>query len=108
MIRSKQHRWTKISLAILVIVILWLGLLVVSSSSYILAKFKYGFRFYFLNRQLLFASLGLVVMRIVTFIPYEQIRRYVKVIVLFCIGLLVLVLIPVIGMSRGGDQSWIG
>lgn len=108
MIRSIQRRWPKISLAILVIVLLTIGMMFVYSSSYIWAEFKYGDRFYFLKRQLLFASLGLVVMGIVTFIPYEQIRRYVKVILLFCIGLLVLVLIPGIGMSRGGAQSWIG
>ncbi len=106
--RSIQGKGPNVSLIIIVLTLLTIGILFVYSSSYIWAEFKYGDKFYFLKRQLLFASLGLVMMGLVTYVPYERLRRYTKPILLLCIALLILVLIPGIGMSRGGAQSWIG
>src|SRR5690625_5347995 len=43
-----------------------------------------------------------------TFFPYHIWKQYVKVILFICFLFLVLVLIPGIGIVRGGAQSWIG
>lgn len=102
------RRIPNISLIILVIALLLFGVFMVYSSSYIWAEYKYDDSFYFLKRQLLFASTGLLFMGIVTIIPYRKIRRYVSIILIACILLLCIVLVPGIGMVRGGAQSWIG
>src|SRR5690625_4724634 len=41
-------------------------------------------------------------------IPYNTWNKYANYILFFCYLLLVLVLVPGIGMVRGGAQSWIG
>lgn len=104
----KQGRLPDISMIVVILSLLTIGILMVYSSSYVWAEYKYGDPYYFVKRQLLFATLGIVSMIIVSFIPIFTIRRHVKTILLVCIGLLILVLIPGIGMVRGGAQSWIG
>ncbi|GAJ99643.1 cell division protein FtsW [Geomicrobium sp. JCM 19055] len=39
---------------------------------------------------------------------YWKMRRYVVPALFVCFGLLILVLIPGVGLIRGGAQSWIG
>src|SRR5690625_5676738 len=47
-------------------------------------------------------------MIIIMFIPYVLWKKYAKPLLFFCFVLLLLVLIPGIGIVRGGAQSWIG
>ncbi|WP_442962159.1 stage V sporulation protein E [Pseudogracilibacillus sp. SE30717A] len=91
-----------------VLILLITGLIMVYSASHVWAEYKYNDPFFFVKRQLLFAGVGVVGMIIVTFIPYQFWQKYVKVILLICSALLLLVLIPGIGIVRGGAQSWIG
>lgn len=85
-----------------------IGMIMVYSSSNIWADYKYGDPLFFLKRQLLFASVGIVVMLFIMRIPYNIWRKYAKVILLICFVLLLIVKIPGIGIVRGGAQSWIG
>src|SRR5690625_146154 len=91
-----------------IILLLTAGIAMVYSSSYIWAEYKYSDQFYFLKRQLLFASAGVIAMVIFMRIPYNTWNKYANYILFFCYLLLVLVLVPGIGMVRGGAQSWIG
>ncbi|WP_019378519.1 stage V sporulation protein E [Virgibacillus halodenitrificans] len=91
-----------------IISLLIIGIVMVYSSSYIWSEYKFGDSFYYLKRQLLFATAGIFSMFFVMFIPYSTWMRYAKVILLSCFILLFLVLIPGVGMVRGGAQSWIG
>lgn len=86
--------------------LLSIGILMVYSASAVLAHHKYDDYFYFAKRQFLFAALGLVAMLIMMNIDYWILRRWAKVGLLFCFGLLVLVLI--IGLERNGSKSWLG
>jgi len=103
-----QSRSPNISILVIVLTLLTIGVFMVYSSSYVWAEYKYGDPYYFLKRQLLFASAGIVCMVLMTLIPFYTIRRYVHVMLLACTCLLILVLIPGVGMVRGGAQSWIG
>src|SRR5690625_3402312 len=78
------------------------------SSSNVWAEYKYADQFFFVKRQLFFASLGTIAMIIIMFIPYVLWKKYAKPLLFFCFVLLLLVLIPGIGIVRGGAQSWIG
>ncbi|WP_072887664.1 stage V sporulation protein E [Ornithinibacillus halophilus] len=92
----------------IIILLLIIGIVMVYSSSFVWAEYKYADSFYFLKRQLLFAGAGVVAMFFIMFIPYTTWARYAKVILFSCFFLLIIVLIPGIGMTRGGAQSWIG
>lgn len=80
----------------------------VYSSSNIWAEYKYADSFFFVKRQLLFAGVGVIAMLVIMLIPYNTWKRYAKVILLSCFILLIIVLIPGLGMVRGGARSWIG
>ena len=84
------------------------GLLYVYSASNVSASYKYDDAFYFFKRQLLFVVIGLIIMYFMTKIDIEKIKKYTKHIFFTCLVLLILVLIPGIGIVRGGARSWIG
>jgi len=92
----------------IIIILLTVGIVMVYSSSYIWAEYKYSDQFYFLKRQLLFAGAGIFAMYLFMKIPYSTWKRYANLILFICYLLLILVLIPGVGMIRGGAQSWIG
>lgn len=92
----------------LVIALLIVGSVMVFSSSYVWADYKYGDAFFFLKRQLLFVGVGIIAMFFLMMTPYGVWKRYAKLILLGCFILLGLVLIPGVGLVRGGAQSWIG
>ncbi|HLS66684.1 MAG TPA: stage V sporulation protein E [Pseudogracilibacillus sp.] len=96
------------TLLFIVILLLLIGLMFVYSSSYAWAEYKYDDAFFYVKRQLLFVSLGIVGMVCIAFIPYYVWRSYVYYIFAFCLLLTIAVLIPNIGIVRGGAQSWIG
>ena len=90
------------------IILLIVGILMIYSSSHIWAKFSYDDSLYYVKRQFIFVGLGLLIMGILTYIPYQNLTRYSLIILLSCFALLVLVLVPGIGLIRGGARSWIG
>ncbi len=92
----------------IIVILLCLGMLMVYSSSYIWSEYKFNDSFYYLKRQLLFAGIGFIGMIVISYFPYYMWKKYAKILLFACFALLILVLIPGIGMVRGGAQSWIG
>lgn len=88
--------------------LLAIGVIMVYSASAVLAHHAYGDSLYYLKRQLLFALLGVLALFVTMNIDYWTWRRYAKVGLLACFLLLIIVLIPGIGLVRGGARSWIG
>ena len=103
--KVKQIDWI---LFIAILTILSLGMLMVYSASSIWADYKFNDSFYFVKRQLLFAGVGVVLMLFIANIPYYKWLQYRKIIFFVCLGLLIAVLIPGVGLVRGGARSWIG
>ncbi|HDX9589418.1 TPA: stage V sporulation protein E [Bacillus pseudomycoides] len=95
-------------LIIVTLLLLTVGMVMVYSASAVWASYKMGDSFFFAKRQLLFAGLGVVAMFFIMRIDYWVWRTYSKLILLICFVLLILVLIPGIGLVRGGARSWIG
>ncbi|MEW9676561.1 stage V sporulation protein E [Lentibacillus sp. L22] len=104
----KQQNAPDYTLLGVIFALLIVGIVMVYSSSYIWADYKYGDSFFYLKRQILFTGVGVVAMFFIMAIPYGTWQRYAKPILFGCFGLLLLVLIPGVGMVRGGAQSWIG
>lgn len=80
----------------------------VLSSSYIWAEYKFGDHLFFMKRQLLFAGVGVVAMFFIMNVPYHTWETHSKTLLIICFVLLVLVLVPGVGLVRGGARSWIG
>ncbi|MFD1447016.1 MULTISPECIES: stage V sporulation protein E [Oceanobacillus] len=95
-------------LLFIIVILLVVGIVMVYSSSYVWSDYKFNDSFYYLKRQLLFAGAGVVAMFFFMVIPYYTWKKYANLILLFCFILLLLVLIPGVGLVRGGAQSWIG
>ncbi|WP_082918068.1 stage V sporulation protein E [Oceanobacillus sp. Castelsardo] len=92
----------------IIIALLMVGVVMVYSSSHVWSEYKFGDEFFYLKRQLLFAGVGVFAMFFFMFIPYGTWKNYSKILLIVCFTLLILVLIPGIGLIRGGAQSWIG
>ncbi len=78
------------------------------SSSYIWAEYKYNDAFKYAKNQLIFAILGIGLIKIIASINPKIYYNKSNLILLLCITLLVLVLIPGIGVIRNGSRSWFG
>jgi len=91
---------------ILTLIIVVIGLLSVYSSSHVWALYKYDDAFYYIKRQVIFACIGLVAMFVTSKIDYHIYKRYYKIILFVCFLLLILVLVPGLGVVRGGSRSW--
>ncbi|MCZ0704538.1 cell division protein FtsW [Natronobacillus azotifigens] len=105
--KSSQSTPDFILIAVILSLLLF-GIIMVYSASSIWADYKFGDSLYFAKRQLLFATIGLFAMYGVSQIPYHTWRYYAKPILLACFVLLILVLVPGVGLVRGGARSWIG
>ncbi|TCP29091.1 spore cortex peptidoglycan biosynthesis regulator SpoVE [Scopulibacillus darangshiensis] len=88
--------------------LLLVGLLMVYSASAVGASYKFDDAFYFVKRQMLFAAVGIIVMFLVMNIHYWTWRSWAKIATLACFLLLIVVLIPGVGLARGGARSWLG
>ncbi|MBW2261376.1 MAG: putative lipid II flippase FtsW [Deltaproteobacteria bacterium] len=89
-----------------VLLLILYGLVMVFSSSMIFSSKRFDDPMYFLNRQLIFASLGLAIMLVASRLPVEMYRRFtVPLLAVSFIGLL-LCLTP-FGTTVKGATRWI-
>lgn len=105
---SKEYRFRRgVDKPFLTVIILLLcaGIVMVATASYVYAGAKYGDNLYYFNRQLIFMLIGIVVMLIVSRIPYEVIRKWTKVI--FAVAIILMGLVFVIGSASKGARRWI-
>ncbi|SDJ03561.1 spore cortex peptidoglycan biosynthesis regulator SpoVE [Salimicrobium halophilum] len=95
-------------LLLLILVIVGAGVVMVYSSSSAWSMYKFDDSFYYAKRQLLFAGLGIAMMALVQRIPISFWDKYAYHIYIACLICMAAVLIPGVGMVRGGARSWIG
>ena len=84
------------------------GALMIYSSSYVWAEYKFNDPFKYLKSQGIFLILGYIIMYIVSKYPYQNYKRLSNIIFGICLAMLALVLIPGIGTVRNGSRSWFG
>lgn len=89
-----------------VMALLSLGIVMVYSSSSIVAMRKFHDGYYFLKRQLFFAAAGLSVMFLVSRIDYRIYQRYAYVLLGGMFIALILVLLPHVGADIAGTRRW--
>ena len=88
--------------------ILAIGVVMVYSASAVAAFRDYGDAFYYFKRQLLFAAFGLAAMYAAMNVDYTRWKKWAVPGLLVCFALLCLVLVPGVGVVRGGARSWLG
>ncbi|WP_368503990.1 stage V sporulation protein E [Alkalihalophilus sp. As8PL] len=90
------------------IALLAIGLIMVYSASEAWASYRFDDSFFFAKRQLFFASIGVVAMLFIMNVDYWTWRTWAKLLLIICFILLIIVLIPGVGLVRGGARSWLG
>ena len=83
-----------------------LGLVMVFSSSGVMAERLNGNRYYFFERQALFALISLVLMTICAWMPRKVLHGPVYLWLFAIIGLLVLTMVPPFSVKAGGARRW--
>ncbi len=96
----------KIMLGIILLLVAF-GTVMVFSASYPYALTKGYDVLYYGKRQLFFAIAGLVLMAILSFIPYRFYCNKVIVLGAYGVGVLLLLAVLVLGISEGEAQRWI-
>ena len=98
------------SFFLVVIILLAFGLVMLFSATYASAKLSADSNydsFYYINRQLIFAGIGIVVMIVASFVDYHLFMNkfIIKLAALISVGLVLLT--KVIGTTMGGAQRWL-
>ena len=91
-----------------VIVLMFFGGLMIYSSSYIWAEYKFDNSLHYVIYQGAFVIIGIFLMIILSKIPHDFYYKHANKLLLLAFVLLILVLIPGIGSVRNGSRSWFG
>ena len=91
-----------------VLLLVTFGIIMIYSSSYIWAEYKFNDAYKYVKQQSLFAIIGAILMIIVSKIDYKIYYKKAWPIFICSIILLIFVLIPGIGSVRNGSRSWFG
>jgi cell division protein FtsW len=103
-VRSKGN--VDYAIVAVTLVLLCIGLVMVHSASSVISAQKFTDAFYYAKRQLMWAGLGLVLMFIMANFDYHRLRAWAPKVVIASFLFLVLVLL--VGESRGGSKAWLG
>lgn len=95
-------------LLIAVIFLSIFGIVMIFSSSYVWAEYKFDDKFKYLKLQSLFFIIGIVITIIISKVDYRYYLKNANKLLIICFFLLILVLIPGIGTTRNGSRSWFG
>ncbi len=95
-------------LLLVTLTLMGVGLIMVFSSSYVVAEEQLGDRFFYLRRQGFWALLGLGGMYFFSRFDYRHLRRLAPVLVLINFILLTMVFVPGLGLEVKDAQRWIG
>lgn len=105
--RGAKKREFNATILILALALTCFGILMVYSSSSLMALRDYGDSLYFLKRQAVFATLGTGVMLLAMHINYNVWRRLAIPLLILSTILLAAVFIPGVGSKAGGAARWI-
>ncbi|MCK5912291.1 MAG: putative lipid II flippase FtsW [Desulfuromusa sp.] len=95
------------TLLLLTVCLTCIGVVMVYSSSAIMAADKFHDGFYFLKRQLVYAVIGFVLMAVATYFNYKNWRKLAVISLLGSIALLAMLFIPGFGVRVGGAMRWL-
>lgn len=102
-----EDKLPDIILLLVTLILVTVGTAMIYSSSSIIALEKFKDGQYFLKKQIFFVFVGLTSMIFMTRVPYTQLRKWAYPGMLLSFVLLSLLLVPHLGMRRGGATRWL-
>ena len=93
---------------ILIIGFILFSIYLVYDASNVWAEYKFNDEFYYLKRQLIYGLIAIISFFAARKIDLLKYKRFFVPALIICNILLVLVLIPGIGIMKGGSYSWLG
>ncbi len=94
-------------LLMIVLMLVAFGTAMIYSSSSVIAQEKYHDGYYFLKKQFFFVVIGLIVMLVLSRVPYEHLKKIAYPGVMVSFVLLILIIIPHVGVKVGGAKRWL-
>lgn len=91
-----------------VIALLIFGVVMVYSSSAVSAYVNFNDSYYFLKRQIIWVTLGVIAMLLTLNVDYHVWRKLATPVLIFTLILLILVLVPGLGKVVNGARRWLG
>ena len=98
----------RLLLFIVMSLLIFIGLIMIFSSSYIWAEYKFGDSLKYVKQQAAFIFIGFVLIYLILKLDSSFFYKYSNLFLLISFVLLLLVLIPGIGKIRNGSRSWFG
>ena len=100
-------KYIKNSLLLTVLLMIFSVYIIYDASS-IWAQYKYNDSFYYLKRQIIYVILGFIILFFSRKINISFLKKYSFIFLLITLFLLILVVIPGVGINKGGSSSWLG
>jgi len=104
---KKEDKSPDVILLLVTLILVTVGTAMIYSSSSIIALERFKDGQFFLKKQILFVFMGLVLMVLMTKIPYALLKKVAYPGVILSLILLTLLLIPHVGLKRGGATRWL-
>lgn len=101
---NRPDLWLLISTALLT----GLGIVMVFNASYFFAQDRYGDAYVFFRKQLFALGCGATLLLVISHVRLEWFERLAFPLMLCTLVALALVLVPGIGVTRGGARRWVG
>ena len=89
------------------ILLVFIGIIMVFSASYVQSSFKHHDAYYFLKRNVIYGMLGFISMMFISNIDYRFWKKNAKIIGIVATILLLLVITP-LGIKANGARRWLG
>lgn len=89
------------------LVLLFIGLLMVSSASMVISDHRFHHPFHFIIHQMIYAMIGVILAWITTRIPLKRWEQFSRIIMISALVLLVAVLMPGLGRIVNGSRRWL-
>ncbi len=103
MLRRNADRVLIVSVLLLVA----LGVVMVYSTSFVVALERYGDKYHFVKKHILYTLMGMGAFFVALKLPYRFYRRLAPFMFLLAVVLLLLIFVPGIGYKVGGARRWI-
>ena len=92
---------------IIVVLLVCYGSIMVASASYVFSLSEMGSSFYFIKKQLLWATIGMITMLVMSVVDYGFLKKATPVIFAVSYLLLLCVFVPGLGVTNKGATRWV-
>jgi cell division protein FtsW len=107
-VKGKIKSYPDTLIIVSTLLLLGIGVVIVYSASAVLSAQKLDDAFFYVKRQAMFAALGIIAMFVMSNYDYHKLKRIAKPLLILCFLFLIAVIIPGIGVVRGGSRAWLG